>query len=136
MLAFFLILSITLSYFSFQILTILKNKLEQHNHLLPTFAQQGFNYESKPLFILILAHYIVPSTAFYLLFGGGAYWKLILFLIIHLAFFGIVGVWIVNAVLKSFKIDQIRPEGKLILFSWIFTLLAIFSLAFAYLYFR
>lgn len=135
MYTFLLILSITLSYFSFQTLTILKNKLEKHNHLLPPTSHSGLNYDSKVVFFPILAHYVVPTMALYFLFDGSSIWQIILFLIIHFAFFYFIGARVSNVILLALKVQFIRPNGKILMLSLVLTTLSIISLILAHFMF-
>ncbi len=132
MFTFLLILSITLSYFSFQSLTILKNKLERHNHLLPPTFQQGLNYESKVVFLPVLSHFVIPTLALYLLFDGSSLWQLLLFLVVHFLFYYFIGARIINFILMSLNVQFIRPERKVMMLSLALSVSSIIFLIFAY----
>lgn len=135
MYTFLLILSITLSYFSFQTLTILKNKLEKHNHLLPPTSHSGLNYDSKVVFYPILAHYVIPTIVLYFLFDGSSMWQIVLFFVIHFALFYIVGARVANVILVALNIPYIRPNGKILMLTLVLTTLSIISLILAYFMF-
>ena len=106
------LLSILFSYVSYQCLQMLKKRIERHNHLIPGMQGDSLNTSSILVIFPVFVIFICPTLSFYLYLDSDSLWMLLVYLIINIAFFNIVGSLILSFIFKTVGIDYLNPRNK------------------------
>ena len=100
-----LLLSMGFAYFSYILVEVVKQDIEEQENMFlkhgVRFLGPKFNYDSTWLILPVLTVYIMPTISLYFLFESNKLWMLIIYLFMNMLIYKIVGVSVDNLVLKS-----------------------------------
>ena len=106
------ILSILFSYVSYQCLQMLKQRIERHNHLIPGMQGDSLNTSSILVIFPVFVIFICPTLSIYLYLDSDSLWMLLVYLIINMAFYSILGSLVLSFIFKTVGIDYLNPRNK------------------------
>lgn len=111
----FFILSILLAYASYSCVLLIKLRIEtMENRYLKHGINLGpsFNYSSGNVIIPLVVVFICPTLSLFLYFESSAYWMILVYFIINMALFNLVGSNFMKFVLESVGLeDYLDPKN-------------------------
>ncbi len=103
---FLLLLCLGFAYFSYMLFEVVKQQIEEKQNMFLKHGQPylgpKLNNESIWVILPLFTVYIMPTLSLYFLFGSDKLWMLIIYLLLNMIIYKIVGVSVYNLILKSF----------------------------------